>query len=173
MATSWIVSDLRTTLGADRIGMCLPQDELPRDALYAAAFSFIDRCYVRLDRVDGDINIELRSKSPGSPGDFDAEALAAELRSELYAQAFRVQIAERGRDLSAAIVAASVGASQPSADPSPDPIADLAVAPFDDPLGIAMSWEEKHAKKEEPQAAPNPPTPTHPADPPGGGEHAT
>jgi hypothetical protein len=158
MATSPIVSDLRTTLGGDRVGMRLQHDELPRDAVYAAAFSFIDRCYVRLDRVDGDISIELRAKSAGSagaPGAFDAEAVAAELRSELYAHAFRVQLAERGNDFSAAIVTAAVGAPASAAGAEPDPIADLAAAPFDDPLGIALSWEEKHATKEEGSAAPS------------------
>jgi His-Xaa-Ser system protein HxsD len=145
VATSRIVSDLRTTLRADRVEVNLDEGLFPRDAVYAAAFTFIDRCYVRLDRVDGgQLGVVLRAKSAGS---FDGDALVEELRNELFAQSFRQRLAERGREMTATINATAFGApGGASAQEDELLAADLAGAPFDDPLGIAQSWEEKHAQ---------------------------
>ncbi len=168
VATSRIVSDLRTTPGADRIELKLDEAAFPRDAVYAAAFSFIDRCYVRLDRVEGgQLGVELRGKG----GPFDGEATMAELRNELFAQSFRWRLADSGRDVTATITAAAFGSGYDGgAETPPNPpdvpgheggappddalLADLAAAPFDDPLGIALSWEQKHAAED--GAAPKP-----------------
>ena len=139
--------DPGTTIAPDRVEVRLDEAAFPRDAVYGAAYAFIDRCYVRLDRAgDGRLAIVLRAKAPGK---LDGETLATELRDELFAQAFRLRLAEDGQELTAAIVAGAFGAGASSgpAEPSLD---DLLAGPddaFDDPLGIAQSWEEKYAKK--------------------------
>jgi His-Xaa-Ser system protein HxsD len=159
VATSRIVSDLRTTLGADRVELELDGGAFPRDAVYAAAFTFIDRCYVRLDHTDeGRLKMVLRAKVAGS---LDGEALVADLRNELLGQAFRLQLTDAGREITASITAGAFGA--PGGGEGEPFAADLAT--FDDPLGIAQSWEEKHARK--PHAA------EPPAEPPVEGEHGT
>jgi len=127
-------------LEADRIEVRFDAGAFPRDAVYAAAFAFTDRCYARLHRPDaGTVGVVLRAKVPAS---FDGPAVAAELREELAAQAFRQRLADDGRDFLTSI---AVGAS---ADAGID---DLLGAPavFEDPLGIATAWEEKHARKAE------------------------
>ena len=130
--------------------MRLEEAAFPRDAVYGAAYTFIDRCYVRLDRAgDGHLAIVLRAKIPGK---MNGEALAAEVRDEVFAQAFRLRLAEDGRELTAAIVAGAFGAGG-SGEPAEPSIDDLLAGPDDafsagsDPLGIAQSWEEKYAKK--------------------------
>jgi His-Xaa-Ser system protein HxsD len=101
------VSLLRTTARPDRVEADLDEGSFPRDAVFAAAFTFIDRCYVHLDRAEGGrLGVVLRAKSPGS---LDAEALAAELREELLGQAWRRRLAEEGRDLTASITASAYG----------------------------------------------------------------
>jgi His-Xaa-Ser system protein HxsD len=101
------VSDLTTTLGPDRVEADVDLGVYPREAVYAAAFTFIDRCYVRLALQDGGrLGVVLRAKSAGS---LDMEALAGELREELSGQAWRVRLAEQGRDLMASITAGAYG----------------------------------------------------------------
>jgi His-Xaa-Ser system protein HxsD len=132
---------MRTTVATDRVELDLDAAVFPRDAVYGAAFAFIDRCYVRLDRAgEGRLGIVLRPKTAGS---IDGEALAAEVQAELVAQAFRVRLAEDGRELTAAIVASAFG---PAGGPAIDDLASSDAISLDDPLGIALAWEEKQAK---------------------------
>ena len=141
VATSRIVNDLQSTVSADRVELDLDAEAFPRDAVYAAAFTFIDRCYVRLDQpAPGRIAVLLRAKTAGS---LDGAATAAELQNELLGQSWRQRIADEGRELTASIAASAFSVS---GSPTDDPLADGADA-FDDPLGIAMSWEEKYASK--------------------------
>ncbi len=139
------MTDLRTTLVPDGVALDVDAAVFPRDAVYGAAFAFIDRCYVRLDQAGaGRLAVLLRPKAAGS---IDGEALAAEVHAELLAQSFRVRLAEGGRDLTDAIVAGAFGAA--GAAPIDDLMSDEGIA-LDDPLGIALQWEEKHAKKAAP-----------------------
>jgi His-Xaa-Ser system protein HxsD len=151
VATSRIVTDLRTTLAPDRVELDLDATVFPRDAVYGAAFTFIDRCYVRLDQpAPGRLAIVLRPKAAGS---LEGEALAAEAQAELRAQAFRVRLAEDGRELTAAIVSGAFGAAVgPGAASIDDLASDDAIA-LDDPLGIALQWEEKQAASTAARAA--------------------
>ena len=84
------MSDPATILDPSRVELDLDEGAFPRDAVYGAAYTFIDRCYVRLHRAaEGRIGIVLRAKTRGS---LDAEAVAAELQGELFAQAFRLRL---------------------------------------------------------------------------------
>ena len=127
----------------------------PKDAIYGAAYVLIDRCYVHLDRVgDAKIEVTLRPKpgvaiSPeGAQGEFENEALA---------QAWRRLIHDENRALIESIsTRAAAGAAGP---PGLDDLLALETSEataFEDPLGIAMSWEEKYKKKAPEEAAPTP-----------------
>jgi His-Xaa-Ser system protein HxsD len=159
VATSRTVSDLQTTVSADRVELDLAAAAFPRDAVYAAAFAFIDRGYVRLDRLGSErISIVLRARA-GAP--IDAAALAADLQNELLAQAWRQRLADDGRELTASIAAGAFGvAAQAESAPIDDLLSDGAADAFDDPLGIAMSWEDKYAKKAGHDGAASGPQPT-------------
>jgi His-Xaa-Ser system protein HxsD len=125
----------------------------PKDAVYGAAYVFIDRCYVHLDRPsDQRIRVTLRAKKPA---DLDVAELAGEFENELLGQAWRRHISEDNRALIESITArALAGAAGP---PGLDELLAMEIgeeSAFDDPLGIAMSWEEKYAKKKKDEKAP-------------------
>jgi His-Xaa-Ser system protein HxsD len=140
------MADASLVLGEGSVELELDEGLYPRDAIYGAAYVFIDRCYVLLDRpAAGRIQITLRAKRGGAP---DSEALAGELQNELLAQAWRRAIAEENRALIEQVTTrALAGAAGP---PGLDELLAMDIGEetaFEDPLGIAMSWEEKYAKK--------------------------
>lgn len=122
----------------------------PLEALYGAAYVFIDRCYVLLDRPEPTkLRVVLSPKKP--EGDLAAQLreLVGELANELLSAAWRHQITQENRaSIEAVTLSAISGAMGP---PSLDELEafDFTDEAFEDPLGIAMSWEEKYAKKRE------------------------
>jgi His-Xaa-Ser system protein HxsD len=127
---------------------CLEIDETlyPLEAVYGAAYVFIDRCYVLLDRPQPSrYRVTLAPKT----GNADAEtlrALVGEFGNELLACAWRHRITQENRPLVEAVTMQAIaGAMGP---PSLDDLAafDFTQEPFEDPLGIAMSWEDKYKK---------------------------
>lgn len=126
----------------------LDEDLYPKDAIYGAAYIFIDRCYVKLDRPSqGRISVRLAPK-PGSTVSLDD--MAGEFENELLGQAWRRQIVEENRQLIEQVTtqALSGAAGLPGLDDLLAMDIDEETA-FEDPLGIAMSWEEKYKKKSE------------------------
>jgi len=118
----------------------------PLPAVYGAAYVFIDRCYVLLDRpAAGRIRVTLTSKEP-EPEPEALRALVGELANELLACAFRHQLSQDNRVLVETVTMQAMAGAMGA--PS---LADLADFDFtdealDDPLGIAQSWEEKHGR---------------------------
>jgi His-Xaa-Ser system protein HxsD len=121
----------------------------PLDALYGAAFVFIDRCYVLLDRpAPGRLRVVLSPKD-GEADRAGLRAMAGEFANELLSNAWRHQITRDNRaTIEAVTMQAIAGAMGP---PSLDELEDFDFSdePFEDPLGIAQSWEEKYGKKDE------------------------
>ncbi len=125
----------------------------PLEALYGAAYIFIDRTYVFLDRSEaGKFKITLSSKK-GDADDASLKALVGEFANELLSCAWRQKIlAENRVAIETVTMQAISGAMGP---PSLDDLAafDFTEEPFEDPLGIAMSWEDKYKKKDKTEAA--------------------
>src|SRR5690606_6461158 len=118
----------------------------PKDAIYGASYIFIDRCYVWLDRPrPGRISVRLRLK-PGL--DRPLAELAGEFENELLSQAWRRMIIDENRQLIEQVTTQALGgaAGPPGLDDLLGMDIDEATA-FEDPLGIAMSWEDKYKKK--------------------------
>jgi len=128
----------------------LDEELYPRDAVQGAAYVFLDRSYLFLERA-GDRRLRVRLKAKTG----DSAALAGEFENEALAQAYRRRIATSNRAFIESIAARAVaGAAGP---PGLDDLLAMdigAETAFDDPLGIAMSWEEKYIKKKADQAAP-------------------
>jgi His-Xaa-Ser system protein HxsD len=124
----------------------LEESLYPLDAIYGAAYVFIDRCYVLLDRENpGRISVRLRPK-PGV--DAATEDLVGEFENELLGQAWRRLLVEDNRRVVETVTTqALAGAAGPR---GLDDLLDMDLdeqAAFDDPLGIAVSWEEKYKKR--------------------------
>ena len=161
----------------NRVSVRFDRGLYPLDSVYGAAYVFIDRCYVLLDAVgERAIEVQLRGREP-----LDEAALtglAGEFGNELLTQAWRHEITERNRlTIETVTLQALAGASgQPLRDPLDDlddlqdlddlgdlddldddkdldDLDDLDDDVFDDPLGIAVPWEEKYSEGKEDAAA--------------------
>lgn len=128
----------------------------PLEALYGAAYIFIDRCYVLIDRPrGGSFSVSLTAKAAGV-SDEALRAMVGEFVNELLSQAWRQKILEENRVILETVTTqALAGAMGP---PSLDDLAafDFSEESFEDPLGIAMSWEDKYKKKPDDKGAPKP-----------------
>jgi His-Xaa-Ser system protein HxsD len=132
---------------AAAVHLLVDEELYPLPAVYGAAYVFIDRCYVFLDRPEpARVRVVLTAKS-GQAEPAELRALVGEFANELLSCAFRHQIAQDNRVLieSATLQALAGAMGQPSLDDLAN--FDFSDQGFDDPLGIAMSWEEKHGKK--------------------------
>ena len=134
-------------LEATSVGLRVEASLYPLGAVYGAAYIFIDRCYVLLARPDTThLSVTLAWKK-GTPPDGALRDLAGEFMNELLSCAWRAKINEESRSIIEAVTTqAFAGAMGP---PSLDDLEkfDFSEDAFEDPLGIAMSWEEKYAKK--------------------------
>jgi His-Xaa-Ser system protein HxsD len=127
----------------------LDEDLYPQDAVKGAAYVFLERAYIFLDRA-AEKRVRVRFKAKHG----DTAALADDFGNEALAQAYRRRIAREKRVLIEGVTARAIaGAAGP---PGLDDLLDMdigAETAFDDPLGIAMSWEEKYTKKKGEKAA--------------------
>lgn len=129
----------------------------PLEAIYGAAYIFLDRCYVLLDHpASGSYTITLTPKAPET----DAEArrtMLGEFANELLSQAWRQKILEANQVLIETVTTQALASVQGDAPAAPtlDQLAefDFSSDAFEDPLGIAMSWEEKYKHKTPAEAA--------------------
>jgi His-Xaa-Ser system protein HxsD len=119
----------------------------PRDVLYAAAYVFLDRAYVLLDR-DGDrYLVHLRGKQPLDEPTL--RAMAGEFENELLAQALRQRVVQANQkiieDITTLAIAGAAGGTPSAEDAAPmiDMEAPADDGFLDDPLGIGTPWEEK------------------------------
>jgi His-Xaa-Ser system protein HxsD len=142
--------NFEVALGQGSVSVEFDEGLYPLDAVYGAAYVFIDRCYVHLDRAgDKRLRVSFKAKREG----VDTEMLAGDFQNELLGQAWRRRIVDDGRAFIEAITARALGGA--AGPPGLDELlaTDIGeLSAFEDPLGIAMSWEEKYLKKKEPAA---------------------
>lgn len=142
-------------------GLEFDEELYPQDAVYGAAYVFIDLCYLHLERA-GDKRVRVRLKAKSGKAD-DTQACAGDFENEILAQAYRQQLANENRALIESLTTRAIaGAAGP---PGLDELLAMdigAETAFDDPLGIAMSWEEKYAKKKANKDAPEAASPAEP-----------
>jgi len=139
------MSEMSFHLGEGSVRVEFDESLYPKDAIYGAAYVFIDRCWVHLDRAgDQRIQVTLKAKKAGA----DSQAMAGEFQNELLGQAWRMRIVEENKKLVETITARALGGA--AGPPGLDDLLSMDIGEetaFEDPLGIAMSWEEKYKKK--------------------------
>src|SRR3954447_12529506 len=79
----------------------------PRDVLYAAAYVFLDRAYVLLDRQDSRFVVHVRAKHPVD--ETGLRGMAGEFENELLAQALRLRVADANQRIIEDVVAVAIG----------------------------------------------------------------
>lgn len=154
-----------TNIEENEIRWILSTSTYPMDAIYGACYVFVDRCYVYLDApAPRRVEVVLRGKEPLDRAEM--EALVGDFANGLLHQVIRIRLAKRTGAVRDMIVGRALLSAQPDADPLTEdaygaPGAELDPIPedelgdyLDDPLGIAVPWEEKYG--EEDSAKPRP-----------------
>lgn len=147
---------IEVELSEGRVSMQVDAAIYPLEALYGAAYVFIDRCWVLLDRPQpGRHRITLTAK--GATAEPALRALVGELGNELLACAWRAEITRNNRAVIEAVTMQAFGGAM--GPPSLEELEafDFTEEPFDDPLGIAQSWEDKYKKKTKASEEPSEP----------------
>ena len=93
-----LVDEIRWVEDGTRVALTLDESIYPMDAIYGAAYLFVDRCYVFLSR-EGDRMVEVRLKPKGESSSAALQALAGELANELLNQVLRVRIGDSTRKI--------------------------------------------------------------------------
>ncbi len=145
---------LSVDLGASSVTLRVDPAVYSLDALYGAAYIFIDRCFVLLDKPDAAYRVTLAWKK-GEATEDGLRTLVGEFTNELLSCAWRAKISQDSRALIESVTAQALGGALGA--PTLDDLEkfDFSDETFEDPLGIAMSWEDKHRKKARPED-PNP-----------------
>lgn len=133
-------------VSAQSATLTVDESVYPLEAIYGATFTLLDRCFVLLDRAaPGRVRVTLTPKAGATE---DAlRAIVGELSNELLSCAWRSQIVRDNRAVIEAVTmqALSGAMGPPTLDDLKD--FDFSEEPFEDPLGIGLSWEEKYKKK--------------------------
>lgn len=136
-------SRLGYTLGPDHVTVEVDEQLYPLEALYGAAYLFIERCFVYLTRAaSGAVQVRLTTRAAASEAELDA--LAGEFGNELLSQALRLRLSQSTARIREYYTAAALraAASAPSVD---ELLAELESEELlEDPLEIMVPWEEKH-----------------------------
>jgi His-Xaa-Ser system protein HxsD len=126
----------------------IEQDVYPLDAVFAAAFTFMKTCWVFVDRPDPEhYRATLTPKDRATTAE-QLEGVVGDFANELLSCAYRHRLAKENRaTVEAVTFQALAGAMGP---PTLDELEDFDFSDeaFEDPLGIAQSWEDKYAKKD-------------------------
>lgn len=130
---------LTTELGARRVSFVVDESIYALDTIQGAAYLFLDRCYVFLDRpADRRVAVVLKSKGEAEGAELDA--LAGEFANELLNQALRKAVGASNAKIREFIMAkAFFSIDAPSS-------IDKLLAELDaeemEPLEIPVPWEK-------------------------------
>jgi arsenate reductase (thioredoxin) len=139
---------------ASTLTLSLDTGLYPRDVLYAAAYVFLDRAYVLLDRQGSRYLVHLRGKQ--AIDEAALRAMAGEFENELLAQALRQRVVKANQRIIEGITGLAIGGAtigMPPAEAVDDDMIDMQDPGedgfLDDPLQIATPWEAKKGSAEE------------------------
>lgn len=128
-------------MDARRVVFTLDEALYPRDAIYGAAYLFVDRCFVFMTRP-AEEKVEVRLKSKEEADQAALEALAGEFANELLNQVVRIRVGESTAQIREYYMAKAFFAdgNQTSIDAL---LAELDAEELEeDPLDIAVPWDD-------------------------------
>ena len=129
------------------VSLVVDAELYPRDAVYAAVMPMLAQAFVLLDQTpQGRTRIELRPKAEVESTTL--RAMLGGLANELLVATTRAEIAKRRGGLLEAVTRRAISGAMgpPSLDDLED--FDLDGEAFEDPLGIADSWDHSHGAAE-------------------------
>ncbi len=116
----------------------------PLDVIYGASYVFIDRAYIFLEESGKKVLVNIKGKKKMVPKKL--EDLGGEFLNELLNFGLRHQISKNNKKLReyiAGVVLFSASKANPSSASAGGEIKGEDDEWMDDPLGIAVPWEEK------------------------------
>ncbi len=132
----------KATIKNNTIKFSFNLKDYPLEALYGATYVFIDQAYLFLDSKNKrKIDVHLKGKKKLS--NKKLEILKGEFLNELLNYTMRVNLAKGNRKLREF----TVGQALVSAYGNEEVVQKNEMQYQDDPLGIAVPWEEKYGKK--------------------------
>jgi len=131
----------------NQINFCLNTKIYPLEAIYSAAYVFLDRAYIYLDGdPKKEIIVSLKLKKISNQNDL--ESLEGEFYNELLNYLLRTKIAKKNKKIREFIIGTALTSALPK-----EPLIDFsgtekfAQESFEkDPLGIRIPWEKKYEK---------------------------
>jgi His-Xaa-Ser system protein HxsD len=139
--TTQELEELTYSTDGRRVSFTLDEAIYPRDAVYGAAYLFVDRAFVFLTRPADD-RIEVRLKPKEESDKAGLEKLAGEYANELLNQVVRVRVGESTAQIREYYMAKAFFAdsNQTSIDAL---LAELDAEELEeDPLEISVPWED-------------------------------
>lgn len=118
----------------------------PRDVLYAAAYVFLDRAYILLDRENERYVVRLRGKLPLDEATM--RSMAGEFENELLAQALRSRVAQANQKIIEGVTALAISGATAHSQPgyAADGMIDMENPSLDgfldDPNGLGRPWQD-------------------------------
>jgi len=114
----------------------------PLEAIYSTAYVFLDRAYVHLDGDPAkELAVSLKGKEKFNKKQL--KKLEGEFHNELLNYLLRVEIAKRNKKVRDFIIGTALVSALPQELVTPSTKDNWQ----EDPLGIAVPWEEKYGKK--------------------------
>ncbi len=135
------LEELTYTADGHRVCFTLDETLYPLDAIYGAAYLFVDRCYILLTRPsDRKVTVRLTGKTPLDEAGLDA--LAGEFGNELLNQVLRQRISESTSRIREYYMARAFFSS-PAQASIDQLLAELDAEELEeDDLEISVPWEE-------------------------------
>lgn len=145
VASAQEIEELTWATDGRRVSFTLDETLYPRDAVYGAAYLFVDRCFLFLTRPGEDrIEVRLKPKKEEDASKEALEALAGEFANELLNQVVRQRVGESTAQIREYYMAKAFfsDANQSSIDAL---LAELDAEELEeDPLEISVPWEESN-----------------------------
>lgn len=127
------------------IAIKLDKEYYPREAILTTCCQFLKDSYIFLKRERENISVLLTPKKGAESGN-----LRDKFKHELFNNALRYNISQRNKNLREHIIKTALFCSEPREGRDDFLFKNLEGTQTedwkDDPLGIAIPWEEKHAK---------------------------
>ncbi|MEM7155558.1 MAG: hypothetical protein AAF799_22100 [Myxococcota bacterium] len=132
---------MKSTRHEGAISWEVDERQVPVPALLHAAYRFIDRCYVAVEAA-GESTMRVTLVARGDVADEDAwEQLGNDFEDMVAGEVLVQQVEAQNIGTMEFVMAQALGSTEQLA--GDDGISEEAL---EDPLGIAMSWEQRHDK---------------------------
>lgn len=137
------VENIQVDAARNVVTVAVNPDVYPLDVIYGASFVYVDRAFVMLDRRDD--NHVLVSLTARTARDEDGlQSLGGAFANELLTQALRESIAKKTQKIRELVINRALYSTLDSGGAGDMDFEEEDDLEFlDDPLGIAVPWEEK------------------------------